>query len=257
MLWTGLSFLWRESGLSISYISGTFLFISYSMLALLVQLESALKHRSYVRLKDLRFQSQLQMQRLGMSRGCRKATRLLLLIGTQLACDSAKFWANSKAEFSPVLIRTLPQIWLLRFRYFQLLEQVIEMNQRAVQLRHSLLGLADGYLDIWQPFGLNEDKQLQTLRLTYDCIFECYETFCDCYGWGMLGLQVMCGFEFVSNAYWIITEAYEGQKLYMFVFNGATCFALGSLITSLFWYGDASTENVSKLIKLYLILNEI
>jgi len=141
MLWTGLSFLWRESGLSISYISGTFLFISYSLLALLVQLESALKHRSYVRLKDLRFQSQLQMQRLGMSRGCKKATRLLLLIGTQLACDSAKFWANSKAEFSPVLIRTLPQIWLLRFRYFQLLEQVIEMNQRAVQLRHSLLGL--------------------------------------------------------------------------------------------------------------------
>ncbi|XP_034471732.1 gustatory receptor 23a [Drosophila innubila] len=252
---TGFSFLWRTAGLSIGYISGTALFIGYSLLGLLLQLESALKHRSHARLMDLRFQSQLQMQRLGMSRGCKRALRLLLLIGIQLACDLAKFWANSRGSVSPVLSSTMPQMWLLRFRYVQLIEQVIEMNQRALQLRHSLLSLADGN-DIWQPFGLDESRQLQTLRLTYDRIFESYETFSDCYGWGMLGLQVMCGFEFVSNAYWIITEAYRDQQLYLYVFNGATCLAMGTLITSLFWYGDASTENsrqigclISKLVK--------
>ncbi|XP_034099757.1 gustatory receptor 23a isoform X1 [Drosophila albomicans] len=255
MIYSGIKFLWKEQGLTISYITGSALFLGYSMLGVLLQIESIFKQRSQERLQDLRFQSQLQMQRLAMSRGCpRRALRLFVLIVTQLVSDAAKFWANSRAKVSPVLAITMPQMWLLRIRYVQLLEQVIEMNQRALQLRHSLLCLADSN-DIWQPFG-QQDRHLQTLRLTYDCIFECYLTFSDCYGWGMLGLQVMCGFEFVSNAYWIITEAYQDQQLYMLVYNSATCFAMGSLITSLFWYGDASTQNsrqigclISKLVK--------
>lgn len=244
MLWNGLGYLRRASNLSISYISGSALFIGYALLGLLVQLESTLKHRAYVRLKDLQLQSQLQMQRLGMARGCPRSKGLLLLIGIQVATDIAKIWSNAYVVVSPVLFATMPQMWLLRFRYMQLLEQVKELNQRALQLRHSVLSLAAGN-DIWQPFGIHDDRQLQTLRVSYDCIFECYETFSDCYGWGMLGLQVMCSFEFVSNAYWMIIEAYQEREFFHFIYNGASCLGMGTLIIALFWYGDASTENVS------------
>lgn len=251
MLWNGYGYLERAVNLSISYISGSALYIGYALLGLLLQLESTLKHRAYARLKDLRMQSQLQMQRLGMSRSCSCSKRLLILIGTQVATDIAKIWANTCVVVSPVLFATMPQMWLLRFRYMQLLEQVMELNQRALQLRHSLLSLAAGN-DIWQPFGLHNDRQLQTLRISYDCIFECYETFSDCYGWGMLGLQVMCSFEFVSNTYWMIIEAYQARDLFHFIYNGASCFGMGTLIIALFWYGDASTANVSHVIFSYI-----
>lgn len=157
MLWNGYGYLKQTCNLSISYISGSALYIGYAMLGLLLQLESTLKHRAYERLKDMRMQSQLQMQRLGMSRGCPRAMRLLILIGIQVATDMAKIWANTYVVVSPVLFATMPQMWLLRFRYMQLLEQVMELNQRALQLRHSLLSLAAGN-DIWQPFGLHDDR---------------------------------------------------------------------------------------------------
>ncbi|XP_064535422.1 gustatory receptor 23a-like [Drosophila montana] len=242
MLWIGVSYFWDDDGLSISYMSGTALFIGYSLLGLLIQVESALKHRTYERLDNLRVQLQLRMQRLGMSRGCRRAWSLLLLLGTQIGSDVARSWANAHYSISPVHIISLPQKWLLRLRYVQLLWQVMELNQRARQLRHSLLGLAAGN-DLWQPYGSQEWQQLQTLRLSYDRIYECYEAFSDCYGWGMLGLQMMCGLEFVSNAYWIITEAYMSQRIYMLIYNGNTCFAMGTLVVALFWYGDASANN--------------
>ncbi|XP_030555970.1 uncharacterized protein LOC115759218 [Drosophila novamexicana] len=242
MLWIGVSYLWNDKGLSISYISGTALFIGYSLLGLLIQVESALKHRTYARLDILRVQLRLRMQRLGMSRGCSRAWRLLLLLATQIGSDAARTWANAHYSISPVHIISLPQKWLLRLRYVQLLWQVMELNQRARQLRHSLLGLAAGN-DLWQPYGSQEWQQLQTLRLSYDRIYECYEAFSDCYGWGMLGLQMMCGLEFVSNAYWIITEAYITQRVYMLIYNGNSCFAMGTLIVALFWYGDASANN--------------
>ncbi|XP_017835775.1 gustatory receptor 23a [Drosophila busckii] len=251
----GYRWLFRDD-VDISYWVGTGLFIANSLMALLLQLESVFKQRAFERLQDLRFQLHLQLQRLGMFGGCRRTARqLCALIGLQLGCDIAKTWANEHADITPVHLRAMPLMWMLRFRFVQLLAQVMEFNQRAEQLRVSLLGLAMGN-DIWQPFGLHDQRQLQALRLSYECIFECYETFSDCYGWGLLGLHVISSFEFVSNAYWMITEAYRSGSIYMFIYNGMTTFATGTLISALFWYGEAGAENsrhigclISKLVK--------
>lgn len=245
MLWTGISYVLVDRSMSVSYLTGSILFIGYSMLGLLIQAQTIFKQRSYVRLEDYRIQLELQMSRLSSSHYGHKSGRLLFLLGTHLASDIIKSWANSKYSISPVHIVSMMQKWQLRFHFIQLMRQIMELNQRAIQLRHSLLRLAAGN-DLWLPYKLSDFKHLQTLRLSYERIYECHELFNDCYGWGMLCLQLLCSFEFVANAYWFITEAYDSQRLYIFIFNGNTCFTIGSLVTALFWYGDASANNVSR-----------
>ncbi|EDW12801.2 gustatory receptor 23a [Drosophila mojavensis] len=242
MLWTGISYVLVDRSMSVSYLTGSILFIGYSMLGLLIQAQTIFKQRSYVRLEDYRIQLELQMSRLSSSHYGHKSGRLLFLLGTHLASDIIKSWANSKYSISPVHIVSMMQKWQLRFHFIQLMRQIMELNQRAIQLRHSLLRLAAGN-DLWLPYKLSDFKHLQTLRLSYERIYECHELFNDCYGWGMLCLQLLCSFEFVANAYWFITEAYDSQRLYIFIFNGNTCFTIGSLVTALFWYGDASANN--------------
>ncbi|EDW03299.1 GH11161 [Drosophila grimshawi] len=241
-IWIGCGYLWMESKLSIGFATGTAVFIGNALLSLLIQVESMWKHHTHERLENLRFQLKLQMQRLGMSRSCRRSVHLLLLLGTQLACEIFKSLVNAHSQTSPVHYKSMAQMWLLRTRYIQLLGQLIELNQRTLQLRHSLLGLAAGN-DIWQPYAVEDWKQLETLCMSYDRIYESYEAFNDCYGWGILGLQLTCGLEFVANAYWTITEVYAEQRIYMVVYNGTTCLAMGTLIIALFWYGDASDKN--------------
>lgn len=135
-------------------------------------------------------------------------------------------------------------MWLLRFRYVQLVQHVMDLNQRSLQLRRSLLSLASGN-DLWQPYGVQACRQLQTLRITYERIFECYEALSSCYGWGMLGLHLLTGFEFVTSAYWMLMDLYEDQDLLTLFFNGATAIDFGTPIFTLFWHGDAGAENVS------------
>ncbi|TDG46071.1 hypothetical protein AWZ03_007520 [Drosophila navojoa] len=243
MLWTGISYVLVDRSMSVSYLTGSVLFIGYSMLGLLIQAQTILKQRSYARLEDYRIQLELQMNRLSSSHYGHRSGRLLFLLGAHLASDIVKSWANSKYSISPVHIVSLMQKWQVRFHIIQLIRQIMELNQRAVQLRHSLLRLAAGN-DLWLPYSLSDFKHLQTLRLSYGRIYECHELFNDCYGWGLLCLQLLCSFEFVANAYWFITEAYDSQRLYIFIFNGNTCFTIGSLVTALFWYGDASANNL-------------
>jgi len=101
--------------------------------------------------------------------------------------------------------------------------------------------------DLWQPYGVQECLQLQTLRTTYERIFECYETFSDCYGWGMLGLHLLTSFQFVTNAYWMIMGIYDGGNVRALIFNGATGIDFGTPIATLFWHGDSGAENVSNI----------
>lgn len=244
MLIIGYSYIWVDRSLSISYITGTLLHMGYALLGMLVQMQSILKQRLYVRLEDYRIRLQLQMRRLGCSHKCQRTERLFFLLVAQMSSDIVKTWANSKYNISPVHVISLPQKWQLRFHFVQLMWQIMELNQRAVELRHSLLRLAAGN-DIWQPYSLPDWMYLQMLRLSYERIYECHEIFNDCYGWSMLCVQLMCGFEFVANTYWFVTEAYVSQRIYMFIYNGNTCFAIGTLMTALFWYGGASANNVS------------
>ncbi|EDW77569.1 uncharacterized protein Dwil_GK24571 [Drosophila willistoni] len=256
MLSRGIGFLYSAKKV-ISAFVGTFLFLGNNVVGLLLIFESILKRNVHYHLDTLRLQSELLLQRLGMSRGRRIVSfRLLLLISLQLVCDAVRTWANHKSSINPIHGLSMPMIWLLRMRYIQMLQHVMDLNQRSVQLRCSLLALASGN-DLWQPYGLQECRQLQTLRLSYERIFECYEAFSDCYGWGILGLQLITGFEFISNAYWML-EAWMSANIVIvvFIYNAATTLSMGSLIIALFWYGDAGAENgrqigclISKLIK--------
>ncbi|XP_043950288.1 gustatory receptor 23a isoform X2 [Drosophila biarmipes] len=240
---------------SVGNIVGTALFIGNSVLGLMLLLESVLKQRTHSQLEDLRFQSELQLQRLGMFGRRRQAEYLLPLIGVQLTCDVTRVFINNKETVSPVFHISLPLMWLLRFRYVQLVQHVMDLNQRSLQLRRSLLSLASGN-DLWQPFGVHECRQLQTLRSTYERIFECYEMFSDCYGWGILGLHLLSSFQFVTNAYWMIMGMYDGEDLRIMIFNGATGIDFGSPIATLFYHGDSGSVNgrqigclISKLVK--------
>nr|XP_017026100.1 gustatory receptor 23a isoform X2 [Drosophila kikkawai] len=242
---------------SVGNVVGTALFMGNSVLGLMLLLESVLKQRTHTQLEDLRFQSDLQLQRLGMFGRRRQAGYLLALIGTQLICDLVRVAINDSGVVSPVFFISLPLSWLLRFRYVQLVQHVMDLNQRSLQLRRSLLSLASGN-DLWQPYGVLECRQLQTLRTTYERIFECYEALSDCYGWGMLGLHLLTSFEFVTNAYWMLTGLYKSQdqNLLSLIFNGATAIDFGTPIVTLFWHGDAGAENgrqigclISKLVK--------
>ncbi|XP_017099410.2 gustatory receptor 23a isoform X1 [Drosophila bipectinata] len=240
---------------SIGNVVGTVLFVGNSVLGLLLLLESVLQQTTHGQLEALRFQSELQLQRLGMFDRCRQAGHLLALIGGQFSCDLVRILINSRNQVSPVFTISLPLMWLLRFRYVQLVQYVMDLNQRSLQLRQALLSLASGN-DLWQPYGVQDCRQLHTLRITYERIFECYEAFSDCYGWGMLGLHLVTGFEFVTNAYWILMDLYEGQVLLTLFFNGATAIDFGTPIVTLFWHGDAGAENgrqigclISKLVK--------
>ncbi|XP_044251130.2 gustatory receptor 23a isoform X2 [Drosophila takahashii] len=240
---------------SVGNVVGTALFIGNSVLGLLLLLESVLQQRTHNQLEDLRFQSELQLQRLGMFGKRRQAGYLLPLIGVQLACDLVRLLINSGGTISPVFHISLPLMWLLRFRYVQLVQHVMDLNQRSLQLRRSLLSLASGN-DLWQPYGVHECRQLQTLRCTYERIFECYEMFSECYGWGMLGLHLLSSFQFVTNAYWMLIGLYDRQSLRFLIFNGATGIDFGTPIATLFWHGDSGAENgrqigclISKLVK--------
>jgi len=231
---------------SVGNVVGTALFIGNTVLGLFLVLESILKQRTHSQLEDLRFQSELQLQRLGMFGKRRQAAYLLPLIGVQFICDLTRFFINNEEMFSPVFMISLPLMWLLRFRYVQLVQHVMDLNQRSLQLRRSLLSLASGN-DLWQPYGVHECRQLQTLRSTYERIFECYEMFSDCYGWGMLGLHLLSSFQFVTNAYWTLMGLYDGRDLRGMMFNGATGIDFGTPIATLFWHGDSGSENVSTL----------
>ncbi|XP_043063895.1 gustatory receptor 23a isoform X2 [Drosophila ficusphila] len=240
---------------SVSNVVGTMLFVGSTLLGFLLLLESVLKQRTHSQLEDLRFQSELQLQRLGMFGRGRQAGYLLPLIAVQFTCDLVRFLINSRELVSPVFTITLPVLWLLRFRYVQLVQHVMDLNQRSLQLRRSLLSLASGN-DLWQPYGVHECRQLQTLRSTYERIFECYEMFSDCYGWGILGLYLLSSFQFVSNAYWMITGLLDGRSMSALVFNAATGIDFGSPVATLFWHGDSGAENgrqigclISKLVK--------
>ncbi|BFF94819.1 gustatory receptor 23a [Drosophila madeirensis] len=242
---------------SVGNVVGTMLFMGNSVLGLLLLLESVLKQNTRAQLEDLRFQSQLQLQRLGMFGRGRQAPHLLPLIATQFTCDLVRVLISAKVGtmISPVFFVSLPLMWLLRFRYVQLVQHVMDLNQRSLQLRRSLLALASGN-ELWQPYGVQEWGQLQTLRKTYERIFECYEVFSDCYGWGILGLHLVTSFQFVTNAYWMLTGLYEEQNLLILTYNGATAIDFGTPIATLFWYGDAGAENgreigclISKLAK--------
>lgn len=245
LLCVGFSF-GSEAIESVGNVVGTVLFMANSVLGLLLLLESVLKQRTHTQLEDLRMQSELQLQRLGMFGGRRQAGYLLALIGAQLTCDLVRVAINGSDAVSPVFNISLPLSWLLRFRYVQLVQHVMDLNQRAIQLRRSLLCLAAGN-ELWQPYGVLECRQLQTLRTTYERIFECYEALSDCYGWGMLGLHLMASFEFVTNAYWMLMGLYDAQSqnLLSLIFNGATAIDFGTPIATLFWHGDEGAENVS------------
>ncbi|SPP81869.1 gustatory receptor 23a [Drosophila guanche] len=242
---------------SVGNIVGTMLFMGNSILGLLLLLESVLKQKTRGQLEDLRFQSQLQLQRLGMFGRGRQAPHLLPLMATQFTCDLARVLVSAKVgtKISPVFFISLPLMWLLRFRYVQLVQHVMDLNQRSLQLRRSLLALAAGN-ELWQPYGIQEWGQLQTLRKTYERIFECYKVFSDCYGWGMLGLHLVTSFQFVTNAYWMLMGLYAEQNLLILTYDGATAIDFGTPIAALFWYGDAGAENgreigclISKLAK--------
>ncbi|XP_052851551.1 gustatory receptor 23a isoform X2 [Drosophila gunungcola] len=240
---------------SVGNVVGTMLFMGNSVLGLLILLESVLKEKTHSQLENLRFQSQLQLQRLGIFGRRRQAGYLLPLIGVQLTCDLVRVFINSRETISPVFTISLPLMWLLRFRYVQLVQHVMDLNQRSLQLRRSLLSLASGN-DLWQPYGLHECRQLQTLRTTYERIFECYENFSDCYGWGILGLHLLSSFQFVTSAYYMLMWLYDGQNLQPLIFNGATGIDFGTPIATLFWLGDSGAENgrqigclISKLVK--------
>ncbi|XP_016974637.1 gustatory receptor 23a isoform X2 [Drosophila rhopaloa] len=240
---------------NVGNVVGTMLFMGNSVLGLLLLLESVVKQNTHSQLENLRFQSKLQLQRLGMFGRRRQAGYLLPLICVQLTCDLVRVSINGGGSISPVFSISLPLMWLLRFRYVQLVQHVIDLKQRSLQLRRSLLCLASGN-DFWQPYGVHECRQLQTLRTTYERIFECYEMFSDCYGWGILGLYLLSSFQFVTNAFWILTGLYEGQNLRGLVFNGATGIDFGTPIATLFWHGDSGAENgrqigclISKLVK--------
>ncbi|KAI8043640.1 hypothetical protein M5D96_004973 [Drosophila gunungcola] len=227
---------------SVGNVVGTMLFMGNSVLGLLILLESVLKEKTHSQLENLRFQSQLQLQRLGIFGRRRQAGYLLPLIGVQLTCDLVRVFINSRETISPVFTISLPLMWLLRFRYVQLVQHVMDLNQRSLQLRRSLLSLASGN-DLWQPYGLHECRQLQTLRTTYERIFECYENFSDCYGWGILGLHLLSSFQFVTSAYYMLMWLYDGQNLQPLIFNGATGIDFGTPIATLFWLGDSGAEN--------------
>ncbi|EDV33613.2 uncharacterized protein Dana_GF20004 [Drosophila ananassae] len=240
---------------SVGNVVGTVLFTGKSVLGLLLLLESVLQQAAHGQLETLRFQSELQLQRLGMFGRCHQAGHLLALIVSQFTCDLVRVLINSRNQVSPVFTISLPLMWLLRFRYVQLVQHVMDLNQRSLRLRRSLLSLASGN-DLWQPYGVQACRQLQTLRITYERIFECYEALSTCYGWGMLGLHLVTGFEFVTNAYWMLMGLYKDQILLTLFFNGATAIDFGTPIVTLFWHGDAGAENgrqigclISKLVK--------
>nr|NP_523459.3 gustatory receptor 23a, isoform C [Drosophila melanogaster]AAF51227.3 gustatory receptor 23a, isoform C [Drosophila melanogaster] len=234
---------------------GTMLFVGNSVLGFALLLESVLKQKTHSQLEDLRVQTELQLQRLGMFGRSRHAAYLLPLIGVQFTCDLVRLATNFGETVSPVFCISLPLMWLLRYRYVQLVQHVMDLNQRSIHLRRSLLSMASGN-DLWQPYGVQECLQLQTLRTTYERIFECYETFSDCYGWGMLGLHLLTSFQFVTNAYWMIMGIYDGGNVRSLIFNGATGIDFGTPIATLFWHGDSGAENgrqigclISKLVK--------
>ncbi|XP_017075225.1 gustatory receptor 23a isoform X2 [Drosophila eugracilis] len=254
LLKVGINFT-SESVNSVGNVVGTALFMGNSVLGFLLLLESVLKHGTHSQLQDLRIASELQLQRLGMFGRRRQSGYLLPLIGVQFTCDIVRLLVNHGGDISPVFTICLPLMWIFRFRYAQLVQYVIDLNQRSVQLRRSLLCLASGN-DLWQPYGVHECHQLQTLRSTYERIFECYEMFSDCYGWGILGLHLLSSFQFVTNSYWMIMGLYNGRNLRSLIFNGATGVEFGIPIATLFWHGDSGAENgrqigclISKLVK--------
>ncbi|EDX03502.1 gustatory receptor 23a isoform X2 [Drosophila simulans] len=254
LLDVAVSFSWVAIE-SVGNAVGTMLFVGNSVLGFALLLESVLKQKTHSQLEDLRVQTELQLQRLGMFGRSRHAAYLLPLIGVQFTCDLVRLVTNFGEPVSPVFNISLPLMWLLRYRYVQLVQHVMDLNQRSIQLRRSLLCLASGN-DLWQPYGVHEFLQLQALRTTYERIFECYETFSDCYGWGMLGLHLLTSFQFVTNAYWMIMGLYDGGNVRALIFNGATGIDFGTPIATLFWHGDSGAENgrqigclISKLVK--------
>ncbi|XP_030383281.1 gustatory receptor 23a [Scaptodrosophila lebanonensis] len=241
------------SGIVSAYV-GIGVFLGHSIVALILIGESILKGASFADYERRR--RKLQLQRLCAPQIRRK---LLILIFVEFALDIAKTWANANSNVNPVHAYSMPHTWLLRFRFIQLLQHVMELNQRCKQLKHSLIVLAARIAPIsmlWQPSSTQECDQLLQLRLNYQSIFECFGAFNNCYGWGMLALLLVCSLDIISNAYWTILSDYTMESIHYYVYNGCTSFATGLLIVALFWSGDRSSENsrqigclISKLAK--------
>lgn len=259
-----LMFYWRMNGgdTSIGGLVGTASFVFNGIVNIIIILETTIKSKYFNKVKQiLKEVDNLLDQHLNanvednMKHIC-ITQRLLLMLFLQLLCDGLKIWINSISKISPVFWYLMPITVSLRTRYIQIILNIMILNRKTHILRDCICIAAKKNEPpcsfrsvIWQPYDPREYEKVNYMRLIYLRLWESYKYFNSLYSWSLLMLFMSSFFDIVCNCYWTFTAIYKGQPYYKFVLNGATSISLVSLVYMLFYFTDASDNNVS--IKLF------
>ena len=255
-----LMFFWRMSGgdTSVGGLVGTASFLLNGLVNIIIILETIFKSPHNKLISDLQneidklmntylnVQVKVNMNYGGISK------RLLAILVFQLLCDILKIWINCISNISPVFGLLFPITVGLRTRYVQIIASIMILNRRIEIFRNILMDMAKRNepksiysTDIWQPYDPDDYERVNYMRLIYMRLWEIVMAFNHLYSWSLLMLFMSSFFDIVCNCYWTFTAIYKGQIFHKYVMNGATSFSLISLISVLFYFTDASENNVS------------
>ncbi|KAI8116626.1 putative gustatory receptor 2a [Lucilia cuprina] len=254
-----LMFYWRMNGgdTSVGGLVGTASFLANGTVNIIILLETICKEKYYKRMvKRKQEVDELLNQYLNVN-VCKHINyksltkRLIIIVVLQLICDALKMWINCISKISPVFWYLLPITISLRTRYLQIISTIMTLNRRIEILRDVIAAVAKKNepkskfsSDIWQPYNPAEYEKVNYMRLIYMRMWESYMSFNNLYSWSLLTLFMSSFFDIVCNCYWTFTALYKGQAFHKYVMNGATSFSLTSLVYVLFYFTDASNNNV-------------